>query len=403
VTSKRVLFVDDEPGVLDELRNLLSREPQAWVPVFALGGAAALTELEHDAFDAVVADLRMPGVDGATLLQKVRELQPRAVRIVLSGQAERELALRAVPFAQQFLGKPCDPAVVRAVLERTFRLQDLIQDPSIQDVVGKIQSLPSVPSLYYELTRVVASPETSMAEIAAVVERDQAMTAKVLQIVNSAYFGFNHEIASVKDAITYLGVDMLKGLVLSAQVFRVVDANTARVLDLERFERFAFLTARVARRLLQGRRNASEAFTAAMLRDIGEVVLAQHLRGRHASVQQAARESGRALHEVEQEMLGITHAQIGAYLLGLWGLPHTLVEAAAFHHDLARVEGPGCEVLAAVHVADVLVGASFATDVAAAPSGRLNIAFLERAGVADLLPTWRLLVEEELVHARESC
>lgn len=422
VTSKRILFVDDEPDILDGLRHL-QFDHADWDVVFALGGAAALTELENGSFDAVVTDMRMPGVDGATLLQKVRERQPRAARIVLAGHTEREAALRALPLAQQFLGKPLDAAAVGAVLARTFRLQEVVEDPSIRDVVGKIQSLPSVPSLYYELTQVLASPETSMADIAAVAERDQAMTAKLLQIVNSVYFGFNHEITSIKDSITYLGVDMLKGLVLSAHVFRAVSAKTARILDLDRFQRQAFLSARVARRLLRGQKSAPEAFTAALLRDIGQIVLAQHLTGRHASVQEAAQETGRPLHVVEREMLGVTHAQIGAYLLGLWGLPHTLVEAAAFHHDVQAVQGPGCEVLAAVHVADVLVersvarppaatapasdgadGAdSAATNDAPVAADGIDLAFLERAGVADLLPTWQMLAEAELLQAKESC
>lgn len=399
MADRRILFVDDDPLILDGLRDLLRRERHRWDMVFAAGGAAALVELEGAAFDAVVADMCMPGVDGAALLQKVREAQPRAARIVLSGHAERELALRAIPVAQQFIGKPCDPDLVRSILERTFRLQDRVGDASIRDVVGKIQTLPALPSLYYDITHALSSAENSMADIAAIVERDQAMTTKVLQIANSAYFGFSHEIASAKEAITYLGVDMLKDLVLSAQIFRPMDAATARNLDLPRFERFAFLTARVARRLLGRRRNAPEAFTAALLHDVGHIVLAQHLTGRHTSVQQAAAATSRPLHIVEKEMLGITHAEIGAYLLGLWGLPQVLVEAAAFHHDLSHAGGPGCEVLAAVHVADVLVDATCFAGAGMNADLYLDVAFLERAGLADLLPAWRREAEEELALA----
>jgi DNA-binding NarL/FixJ family response regulator len=189
MSQARILFVDDEQSVLEGLRDLLRKERRRWDMVFVTGGEQALEELRRAPFDVVVSDMRMPEMDGAELLTRVREDYPRAARLVLSGQADRESVLRAMPVTQQFLAKPCDQAVLRATLARTCDLQSVLASDAIRAVVGSLERLPSVPRTYFELTEVAARSDTDAADIAAVVQRDTAMTAKVLQLANSAYFG----------------------------------------------------------------------------------------------------------------------------------------------------------------------------------------------------------------------
>lgn len=107
MSRKRVLFVDDEQEVLEGLRNLLRRNRHEWDMVFALGGYEALAELSRGTVDVVVTDMRMPGMDGAQLLAQVKTVSPSTARLVLSGHAEKEAILRALPVAHQFLSKPC--------------------------------------------------------------------------------------------------------------------------------------------------------------------------------------------------------------------------------------------------------------------------------------------------------
>jgi HD-like signal output (HDOD) protein len=390
---KRVLFVDDEPQILDGLRNILRKQRKHWDMVFAVGGQAALDELDRKPFDVVVSDMRMPGIDGVTLLHKVKEKYPAAVRIILSGHAEREAIVSALPVVHQFLSKPCDAETLRSVVERACSLQTLLQNDILRNVIGKVESLPSVPRTYWDITQAAAKADICVADIAKIVERDPALTAKVLQLVNSSYFGSAERQTSVQQALTHLGIDLIRALALTADVFvSVVDPAVAG-FSLDELQQHSMLTARIARRLLSDQKRAAEAFTAAILHNIGKIVLAIGLPGHFAEVMAISAETGRPNHIVEQEVLGLTHAEVGAYLLGLWGLPLSIVEAVAYHHCPELISPT--DTLLALHAADAL---SYEPDNASSDptaGGRLNVAYVEKSAFGAELPRWRAVAEEE--------
>jgi HD-like signal output (HDOD) protein len=396
---RRVLFVDDEQNVLDGLRNMLRRQRHVWDMVFARGAQAALVELEKAPFDVVVSDMRMPVTNGAALLQTVKQRYPSVARIILSGYVEHEAVVGALPVAHQFLSKPCDPETLRIVVERACELQALLTDEAIRSVVGRLDTLPSVPRTYWELRRVVDEPNVSAGDIASIVEKDPAMSVKILQLVNSAYFGLARRMTSVRHAVSYLGIELLKGLALTAHVFATMEASRVEGFSLDQLQRNSLLTAQLARQLPADSKRAEEAFTAALVHDIGKIVVAVVLPDRFSEIVRTARATGRSFHVVERELLGVTHAEIGAYLLGVWGLPFTIVEAVAYHHrPSSMVSSELCDVLAAVHVADALVD----KDAAAPVDDKLDIAFLERAGLADRLPIWRTKAEGAMRKAAEA-
>ncbi len=216
MTSLHVLFVDDEQAILDGLRNSLRKERKRWDMTFALGGQQALDEMKKTPADVVITDMRMPGMDGAELLRHIQRDFPAAARIVLSGQAERESIMRALPVTHQFLHKPCDGDTLRAVIEQTHALHKLMQNPALTALVGKLERLPAVPTTYTELSRLAADPKADAASFAKVIEMDAAVCAKVLQLVNSAYFGLGQKIVSIRPAVTYLGVEIIKSLCSAA-------------------------------------------------------------------------------------------------------------------------------------------------------------------------------------------
>jgi putative nucleotidyltransferase with HDIG domain len=384
----RILFVDDEVSILDGLQNLLHKQRHMWDMVFSVGGEAALAELEKGPFDVIISDMRMPGMDGAALLTAVKEAYPNVARIVLSGQAEREALVRALPVAHQFLSKPCDADVLRIVIERACRLQKLLQDETIREAVGKLDALPSAARAYRELTEALSDPDVGLARVAAIVERDPAMSAKVLQLVNSAYFGLARRVTSIAQAMMYLGSDTMKGLVLTSQVFSLIETRPVAGLSVERLQEHSLMTARLAKRLVAEPRMADEAFTAALLHDIGQIALAVSLRDRFAEILRDARTSQRPIQDVEYERLGVSHAEVGAYLLGVWGLPFPVVEAVAYHHRPGLVEAGDRGILAAVHLADTLVEAGD-DDPDVTPG--LDLAFLQASGWAAAVPKAREL------------
>lgn len=396
---KHILFVDDEPHILQGLQNLLRRHRHKWTMVFACGAEAALAALEQRPFDVVVSDMRMPGTDGVALLGQVKQKCPETVRIILTGQAERETALRAVPVAHQFLSKPCDAALLENVIERACKLREVIGDPSVRGLVGEVQRLPSVPRVYAALRDALADDTTSVADIARVLEQDMAICAKLLQLVNSAFFRMARRITRVEDAVIYLGPDTVKDLVLSVEVFGAAEGEAELGgLSVESLQQHALHTANMASRMLADKAQADEAFMAGMLHDIGKLVLAsqrpQHVR----KALDAASQDGRPLYAVEEEMGGVTHAEVGAYLLGIWGLPYPIIEAVANHHHPTRVQQQAFDVLAAVHVADLLVheaGAGAAANQGPT-SDLIDVSYLESLGVADRLAGWRTTAAEQV-------
>jgi HD-like signal output (HDOD) protein len=404
MNRRRILFVDDEQNVLSGLRNLLRKQRDHWEMLFVTSGAAALAEMEKAPVDVIVSDMRMPGMDGGTLLGHVKERHPSTVRIVLSGYAEREAVSRVMSVAHQFLSKPAEADAVRAVIERACELQTLLSNASLQRAVGSIDQLPTLSTCYWTLTRAIAEPQSSIADIAAIVEGDPAISLKVLRLVNSAYFGMSQRTDSIPKAVAYLGLDNLKGLVLAAHVFGPEPGGPGdpplaadpegNALDLDALRHEALLAANLARRIVRDPARRDAAFTAALVHDIGQVVLARAPDCRYGEVQALRRGTRRPLRDVEAEVIGTTHAVAGAYLLGVWGLTYDLVEVVAFHDCPRSVEGGDVGILAAVHLATVVTEAAIAgVDPVTSPGGDLDRDFLARAGLWEEFPRWRAEAE----------
>lgn len=389
---RRILFVDDDPRVLEGLKRMLRPQRNQWEMAFAQGGEAALAILETLPFDVIISDMRMPVMDGATLLSQVRERHPQMVRIVLSGHTELETALRAVPVAHQFLAKPCDPGQLRVAVERACHLKALLTEESICSVVGAMGELPSVPHVYDALTRALANPDAALGDIAKIVEQDVAISAKILQIVNSAFFGLAQPITNIKSAVSYLGMNTLKNLVLAVEVFRAFKPD-GRLKDfsLEALQSHAQFTASIVGRLPVPKHLADIAVVSEMFHDVGKLILACKLPDRFATLLEAARTARRSLHEMETEQGGPTHAEIGAYLLGLWGLPYAIVETVANHHCPTRLPLQGFDAVASVYVADCLAHEREAQLTATGQNGHppIDMEYLGVLGVADQLPGWR--------------
>jgi len=389
VGRRRILFVDDELNILEGLRDLLRKHRHEWEMVFARSGAEALAQLERGSFDVILSDMRMPGMDGAELLQTVKRLYPAVARIILSGHAERETVMRSLPVAHQYLAKPCDAAALREAIDRTCELQALLASPELRALVGRLDKVPSIPHTYFQLSQAAADPGASSAQLATIIQSDPAMSAKVLQLANSAFFSGTPRKLSVAAAVTFLGIELLKSLALSAHVFVALDERLARELELEDLQDASLLAAHLARRFVREPARSDEAFTAGLVRDIGRVVMAVGLPQSYRATLGEARASGRVLHVVEKERLGVTHAEVGAYLLGVWGLPYSLVEIVAYHHAPALARRSLWETVGAVHVADALACTGGAGRRVAL-AGEVDQAFFEQAGLVEKLAAWRV-------------
>jgi HD-like signal output (HDOD) protein/ActR/RegA family two-component response regulator len=395
---RHILFVDDDCDLLDGLRDALRSRRREWRMTFVPGGEAALGVLEREPVDVVVSDLRMPGMDGAALLTQVARIQPDAVRVVLSGHADPETIGRVAAVAHRMLVKPSPIEVVAGVIERSCVLLDVTDGVQLIRAAAGACVLPSPSATYIELAELLAHVDATPEQVEAVLERDIAMSAKVLQLANSAYFGARQPVSSLRDAVALLGHETLRALVLSAEAFQKFDPPAAIPgFALAAVEHRSLQVGRLAHKLSEGKPEADDAFAAGLLLDVGLLVLAAQEPGCLAEVLVAAEREGRPAHDIELERHGITHAEIGAHLLALWGLPHTIVEAVAHHHRPLRSPAPSFDAIATVHIADALVADSEARP-GDGPTGRSRIDrdYLDRIGVTGRIGEWQQLASIEL-------
>jgi HD-like signal output (HDOD) protein len=364
VRKQRVLFVDDEAAILEGLRAVLRPQRREWDMVFALGGPAGLQEVEKSKFDIVVTDMRMPILDGAALLSRVKELQPHAIRLVLSGQTDPQTTMKSVFTAHQFLAKPCDAEKLRNVVKRCCELNELLGADELKSLCGDVSLLPAAPTTYLAISKALGNPNTGINEVVRIVEREPALCAKVLQLANSAFFGLPRAVSNVSQAATYLGTLALRDLSLAMETMASLQSGRAK-LPAESYRAFqtnALAVGLLGRRWFgTDRRKADDAFVAGMLRDMGHLVLATRPSAGPGDI------------DLEQ------HAALSAYLLGLWGIPHAVLEVVAFHEHPERVEHEGLEVVDVVHVADALVSQLAPSPFQAAPA--CDFARLEARGL----------------------
>ena len=353
---KRVLFVDDDAALLDGLRGRLRSLRNRWEMVFVESGPRAITELEQSTFDVLVTDMRMPGMDGAQLLNVVSGRWPEMIRIVLSGYSEEEQVARLISVAHQYLSKPCDAKQLENAIDRCLQLHGLLREPRLRAIVGRIRQLPALPRTCAKLREVMGRDDIAVKQVADVIAADSAITAKVLQIVNSSFFRLSRRITRIDQAVSHLGFAAIRNIAMSVEVFSLWRSQDLGVrFDPERLQQQAQETAAIARALTHKTPLADDALLAGLLHNIGYCILMQECSQDMTKVVELARAESLPMHEAERTVIGASHAEIGAYLLGLWGLPYAVIEAVAYQHHPEQVEQTGFDVLAALSVARALL------------------------------------------------
>jgi putative nucleotidyltransferase with HDIG domain len=390
--AKRVLFVDDEDALLDLYRIAFEKEQQDWDVEFAPGAPEALEKMETEPFDVVVTDMRMPAMSGAELVVEVMKRHPRTSRLILSGYADQEQVARCIGATHQFIAKPVGLKALRATICRVCSLDTWLGDEKLRALVSQLRTVPSLPSLYFRINEALANPDTSIEEIAAIVQQDPAMTAKILQLVNSAFFGIARRITSPVEAVQFLGVGRLRSLVLSLHVFSSFDEAKIPNFSIEKVWSHSINAGLVAQQIARleklDRASADEIFVATMLHDIGKVMLASSLPDLYQEALQLSAARGIPPIEAEREVFGVGHSEVGAYLLGLWGLPVAIVEAIALHHEPSKSGLRAFSPLTVAHVANALEKEINDPD-AAKTGGLLDEHYLAELDKEPRLDAWR--------------
>ncbi len=397
-SKTRILFVDDEPNILRGLKRSLRPLREYWDMTFIEGAENALTVLEKETFDVILSDMRMPGMDGSQLLEIVQKKYPTLVRIILSGHSDEAMIMKSVKSAHQYLSKPCEKEMLISAITRACSLRDILNNKALMDLLGGIETMPSIPALYAQIMEELNSDGASTASVGEIIARDMGMTAKVLQLVNSSFFGMPRHVANVKEAVTLLGIDVVKTLVLGIEVFSMFK-EALTIISVDQIHTHCVRAAGIARQIaVLGKmedKKTDNAIICSTLHDLGKLLLAEHFSKEYKKVVAVAKQGNLPVFKAEKKVFKVTHAEVGAYLLGLWGLPHTIIEGIAFHHRPARVVSREFELAGLVHVADWMEHGQNKDTGQEVSYYELDTAYLEKMGLADKISSWQESIEEE--------
>ena len=387
-----ILFVDDDTNVLSGLRRWLRSARPEWNLYFATSGAEALTLARKMNFDVIVSDIQMPEMDGITLLEKLQETHPDAVRIILTGHADNASYLRTIGPAHQFLSKPCDNQTLIESMENALGLRQLLQSPELRTLVADSKSLASPPDTYIRLEDAFADPDYSLESISEIVESDIALTTEVLKLTNSSYFAVTQTVSSVSHAVRMLGKETLKALALFVGLYRGFEGPPNQAANLKRLchrsQQIGVTAALIAEFEDLPREICHAVPSIGMLSHIGTLILYANRPDEMEAVTKRVETEGISIAKAETEQFGACHAEIGAYLLGLWGFPAPVIQAVAYHHRPMDLPHKEMNALTAIYVAQHLTREIANQENGQDPESRIDMNYLALIGKTGRIEEW---------------
>jgi HD-like signal output (HDOD) protein/CheY-like chemotaxis protein len=392
--KKRIIFVDDETLVLQGLRRMLRKMSSHWEMVFAENGKQALEEMAKEPFDVIVSDMRMPDMNGAQLLQKVMELYPNTIRFILSGHADQLLVLNCLDSTHQYIAKPCDPKTLQEKIMRATAHEEFMANHGLKNLVSRLGELPTLPSLYREIVKALKEPDVDTSKIGQIIQKDLGMTAKILKVANSGYFGLAQQVSNPIDAVSYLGVDNVKSIVLTIHAFSAIKEFELDGMSLQDFFNESLHIAGIAKALSVNEKLdkdlVEDAFIAGLLSRAGKLILACSLPEEYKKVTSLCQNDGMTLLEAEREVFNADHAQVGGYLLNLWGLPTTVVEAVIYHKKPSWSLPSDFQPITAVHLTRALLSEKHAERNI--ETIHLDMEYLDKIEISGRLDEFRELI-----------
>lgn len=332
----RVIFVDDEPNVLGSIRRLLRSKHKEWEIAFVESGADALALFAEEPFDVIVSDICMPQMDGAELLKRIKHDYQKTIRIALSGQVGLNEVISSIRAVHQYISKPCDASDLIAKIEGALKSRDILNDQRMQELVGEIEALPVLPNIFMSIEEELNSSEPSIKKVAELISMDVGLVAKIIKLINSPYFGLPLQIDSIFQAITMLGLDTIRALIVGTHLFSMYDVELIPDFSLNMLWDHSFRVSNIARMIAEYEKMDKQTIVYArmtgLLHDVGKLILASSFPDKYRKVLKLVGQKKCPVHDAEQEIFGTSHAQVGAYLMGLWGMAGEVVYGIGYHH-----------------------------------------------------------------------
>ncbi len=373
LVEKKILFVDDNPNLLSGLKRGLYPLRSEWRMFFVQSGDEALEMMKTEPCNVVVSDFRMPGMNGSQLLNRIRETSPATIRIILTGQPDTCTYVETVNICHYFLWKPLEINHLRQILKHIESLDGILSNPQLSRLLKGLDLLPTLPRNYEKLAASIDDPDCDPETLARYVSEDAPLTLQIFKLVNSAQYSPSRKITALEEALQYIGMNTLRSLVLSNQLFSVCPQQTREEFQLDELWSHSLCCARLAEALVaeeDDKLTRNYAAIGGLLHDVGKLILAHSLPDTCRQVRQLVNGEGLAWKDAEQRIMGTDHAAIGAYLASLWGMPHPIVEAIFLHElfDSAQMTGLSQAVVAVWHANRICLGK---TDCSVVELGKL--------------------------------
>jgi HD-like signal output (HDOD) protein len=394
----KIVFVDDDRLVLQSLQRVARSRKLNVELVQATSASQAESIIAVNHCDVVVTDIRLPDMGGTDFLARVQQRWPRILRILLTNDAEGSAITGRLLASHQTLAKPATPEFLLEAIQSASRLRFLLMNERLREVAHRMEYFPVVPRVYMELNKELRKENYSIQSLSRIISQDMGLTTAILKVVNTPYFGLSRHVDDPQQAVTILGGSIIRGLVLSEGVFKPQDQDMYPGFDTERLWSHCLETARCCRAVIRSEgmtgRMVEDAFLSGLLHDVGKIVLAEGCPEEYVGVIMQSQTRNVPLVDIETSILGVTHAQVGAYLLGLWGFSEPALVAIAQHHGLLRDCQPTL-LSAVIHVVDVALHNRYIVSSGYAQHA-LDAELLAVGGGQDAFERWVALVDAEI-------
>lgn len=352
-----ILFVDDEHNIIEGQKRYLWKLKGKWIVYFAESGDEALQIMKNFQIDCVIADMRMPRMNGAELLEITKREYPHIIRIILTGHSDQDAILNTVNLAHQFFVKPCNLDQLLESIDRTLKIREGSGRRKLEEIIPEMNDLRSLPDLRAQLMKELNNLDVSVKRLCEILSQDVVMTAEILKIINSAFFGLPHRVNNVQHAISLLGIKIIKALAMYTNIFNgFTEEKDIAIYDNIRIH--SFTTAKLAKKISaeagMGKEFSETCFTGGLLHDIGKLPVLRSSKYA-ADIKKYMAQENCGFFEAELKILGINHTDIGAYILSMWGLPQEIIETVRYHHFPSESENQALSPLTFVHIANEIV------------------------------------------------
>jgi len=383
--KKRALLVSGDKGRLRLIQSFATAQ-SAWTISGVESAAQALAELSRQPFDAVVSDWLLDQ-GGLRLLDQAAEAHPKCGTVMLVN-AEAD-SLKCVGSAHRLLDAQCESDAFIAALDNACDATAWAPNEAVRKLIGGMKVLPSPPSLYFRVLKEVQSSLQSLENIGWLIARDPALSAKLLQLANSAAMGLRTSVTNTIEASVYLGSKRIESLLLLAHTFATFEKTRGFKFNITAFCEHSTRVSQNAQALCKaekiGAAASDSAFTAGLLHDLGKLALAANFAEQYVQMLETVRAAKISEAEAEARVFGTTHAELGASLLASWGLPRPIVEAVARHHQPSADRSQRFNPTLAVHAANALDHASPAED----DFGGLDMERVNGLGLSGRAAAWK--------------